>query len=71
VDRLLRRLARTGARRALAGGHWGWLVLAAAAFVLRRARRAGEPVALSMPLRTGDRLLVTLTDPGAPPQADG
>jgi len=71
VDQLLRRLARLGVSRGLGGEHWAWLVIALTAFMWRRARRAAEPVVLSMPLHAGDRLMVTLSDPGAPdPSAD-
>jgi len=69
VDILLRKLIRSASRRGFAGQR-GWLLVAGAAFVLRRARRADEPVALSMPLKIGDRLLVTLSDPGADAPAE-
>jgi hypothetical protein len=65
VDYLLRRLVRTGFRRGLAGGHWAWLALALAAFVLRRARRPYDD-AVSLPIRRGERYVVSLSDPGAP-----
>lgn len=45
IDAVLRRLTRTGFRRALGGDHWAWFVIAAAAFLLRRARRPGDEVA--------------------------
>ena len=71
MDRLLRRLARSGLRHGLGREHWGWLVLALAAVVLRRARRAPDPVALSLPMRIGDRFSVSLSDPDAPGPAAG
>jgi hypothetical protein len=64
VDVLLRKLIRTASHRGF-GGQRGWLLIAGAAFILRRARRADDPVALSVPLNVGDRLLVTLSDPGS------
>lgn len=63
TDILLRRLARTGLRRGLAGGHWAWWVIAGAAYVLRRARRR-EDLTTTIDLRPGDRYLVTLHEPG-------
>ena len=59
VDSLLRRVARSSFRRGLAGEHWAWLLIAASAFVLRRARRPGERVE-RIKLEQGDRYLVTL-----------
>ncbi len=64
MDALLRRLARAGLRHGMAGEHWAWFVLALAAFALRRARRSGEDV-VTVPLRRGERLLVSLSDPRA------
>jgi hypothetical protein len=65
VDRLLRLLSRTGFRRAMAGEHWTWFVVAAAAVLLRRARRPEDTVVLSRRLEPGERYLVTLTAPGS------
>ncbi|HEY3942299.1 MAG TPA: hypothetical protein VGL60_07420 [Acidimicrobiales bacterium] len=66
MDWLLRRIARLGFRRALAGEHRAWIAIAIAAFVLRRARRPAEPVAFSTRLRAGDRYEVSLVDPRPP-----
>lgn len=63
MDLLLRRLARTGLRQTLAGGGWAWLALAAAAYGLRRARRPVDD-AVSVRVRPGERLLVSLQPPG-------
>ena len=63
MDALLRRLARAGFRRGLAGEHRAWLLVAAAAYVLRRARRPSERTE-RIRLRAGDRYLVTLTPGG-------
>jgi MYXO-CTERM domain-containing protein len=48
----------------MAGEHWAWLVLALAAFVLRRARRKEDESILSVPIRPGERYLVSLSEPG-------
>jgi hypothetical protein len=66
VDYLLRRLARAGLRRGMAGEHWAWLAIAGAAFLLRRSRRQADAVVLSRAIRPGERYLVTLSDPKAP-----
>jgi hypothetical protein len=47
----------------LAGDHWAWLVIAASAYVLRRARARGDDVDVSLSLRPGERYLVSLSDP--------
>lgn len=70
VDALLRRATRSGFRRGLAGEHWAWLVIAVAAYALRRARRTEESAA-RLRLRPGDRYLVTLLAAGAHPDAGG
>lgn len=59
TDAFLRRATRTGLRRGLGGEHWAWLVVAGAAYVLRRARRPDERVE-QIDLQPGDRYLVTL-----------
>lgn len=68
MDYLLRRLSRAGFRRGMAGEHWAWLALALAAFVLRRARRRDDDI-VSLPIRRGERYVVSLSDPGAPASA--
>ena len=45
IDTLLRRLTRTGFRRALGGDHWAWFLIAGAAYLLRRARQPSDNVA--------------------------
>ncbi|MGC8472640.1 MAG: hypothetical protein ACP5PM_10170 [Acidimicrobiales bacterium] len=57
-------MARSSLHRGLAGEHWAWLVIAAAAFVLRRARRPDKRVE-RIDLEPGDRYLVTLQPRGA------
>ncbi len=64
MDYLLRRLARAGFRRGVAGEHWAWLALALTAFVLRRARRPVDD-AVSLRIRRGERYVVSLSDPDA------
>jgi len=67
VDYLLRRLVRAGTRRGLRGEHWAWFALAAAAYLLRRARSRDRPVVYSGTVRAGDRLVVSLRAPGGEP----
>jgi hypothetical protein len=59
IDALLRRATRTGMRRGLSGEHWAWFLIAAAAYVLRRARRPDERTE-RIDLRPGERYVVTL-----------
>ena len=76
MDALLRRLARTGFRRAVAGEHWAWWVIAGAAFVLRRARQRDVPTT-TINLRHGERWVVQVLRPeeaaarGEPPTVHG
>ncbi|HLG66631.1 MAG TPA: hypothetical protein VKV36_02015 [Acidimicrobiales bacterium] len=67
MDALLRRLLRTAFRRGLGTGSPAWLLLGAAAWLLRRARRRQDAPVLSVPVRVGDRLLLTLRGPGDRP----
>jgi hypothetical protein len=65
MDRLLGRLLRAGVRRGL-GGDWAWLVLAGAAFVLRRALRdVAQPVE-SLTIQPGEQVLITVRDANTP-----
>lgn len=68
MDRLLKRLVRTGFRRALSGDYWAWWVIAGAAWLLTRARRQPDPVAVSSPLKPGDRLHIVLRAAGETPR---
>lgn len=70
VDAALRRLTRSGLRRGIGGGGWPWLALAAAAYLLQRARRPDADAA-TVELRPGDRYLVRLVEPGAEAAAPG
>ncbi len=65
MDGLLRRLARAGFRRGMDGEHWAWFVIALSAFAFRRARRARHEPILSVPIKPGERFLVSLSAPGS------
>ena len=67
MDYLLRRLARTAARRGMRGEHWAWFALAAGAYVLQRARRREPPVVFSQRVKPGQRLLVSIRSPREAP----
>ncbi|MGC8464017.1 MAG: hypothetical protein ACP5P9_10170 [Acidimicrobiales bacterium] len=56
------RLARSAFRRARRGGHPLWLVLAAAAWTLGRARRPSSPTYRAV-VRQGSDLVVTVRAP--------
>jgi hypothetical protein len=62
VDVLLRRLARLGFRRTMAGSHWSWTLLAVSAWVLRRAMAADRTL-LKEVVEPGQRLEVRVLDP--------
>lgn len=65
MDWILWRVTVLGRRRVTSGGHWLWAVLAASAFVLRRARRQGEGP--TVPLRRGETLMIsTFDEPRSP-----
>ncbi|MDA8311375.1 MAG: hypothetical protein M0Z46_12345 [Actinomycetota bacterium] len=59
MDSVLKRVTRAGLRRGLGGEHWAWLVIAGAAYLLRRARRPDDRVE-RIDVRPGERYLVTL-----------
>jgi hypothetical protein len=65
VDRLLRRILRAGVRRGIAG-NWSWLVLAGAAFVLRRALNDTGGKVSSVTVSPGEQVLITVRDARAP-----
>ncbi len=58
IDVLLRKLTRTGVRRGFSGEHWAWLLIAAAAYVLERARHPDERLE-RIDVKPGERYLVT------------
>jgi hypothetical protein len=68
MDLILSVLSRWSFRRTLSGRGWYWLALAGAAFVMRRARQPRADDRVTIPLRRGDRFLMTPYDPvkGAP-----
>jgi len=63
VDRILGRLRRAGLEHWTEGGHWAWLALSLVIWILRRTRRRERGVVATVPIRAGDRYLVTLVDP--------
>ena len=63
MDRLLWRLVRTSLRRGVGGEHWSWFALSLAAFVLRRALQPDRRRVITVPVRPGERYLVTTSDP--------
>jgi hypothetical protein len=57
-------------RRGLAGD-WTWLVVAACAYVLRRALRRKDDLVTSLRLSPGEQILISVRDPGDPiPETD-
>ncbi len=66
MDVLLRRLVRAAVRRGLAGD-WVWLVIAACAFVLRRALNDEGDVVSSLRIAPGEKILISVREWDAPP----
>lgn len=60
---LLFRIIRTGLRRGLNGGHWGWYALAACATLLRYVNRQDVAAVSQLRAKPGERLLVTVHEP--------
>jgi hypothetical protein len=56
-------------RRGLAG-NWTWFVVAACAFVLRRALNDKGGVVSTFRVNPGEQLLITVRDPDAPDTVD-
>ncbi len=49
IDEILLKLIRSGIRRAMSGEHWGWFLVAGAAYVLHRSRRReGRPIRIQV-----------------------
>ena|GEM_PF-4320936 len=63
MDWVLGRLRRLGMERWAEGGQWAWLAFSVVIWVLRRARRPDHGVVVSVPVKSGERYLVTLIDP--------
>ena len=68
MDVLLRRLLRAAFRRGVAGD-WSWMLIAVTAYVLRRALRDRDDLVTHFKISPGERVLITLRDPHAPPVA--
>jgi hypothetical protein len=59
---LLRRLSREGLERGVSGGNWAWLVVAASAFILRRAMRQSATTT-TIDVKSGETWVVSRVDP--------
>ena len=66
MDALLRRLLRAATRRGMAGD-WTWLVIAASAYVLRRALRDKGGVVSTLRVSPGEQILISVREYNAPP----
>jgi hypothetical protein len=66
VDALLRRLLRAAMRRGMAGD-WTWLVIAASAYVLRRALRDRGGVVSTLRVSPGEQILISVREYNALP----
>ncbi len=60
---LLRRLSREGLQRGVSGGNWAWLVVAASAFILRRAMQQSA-TATTIDVKPGETWVVSRIEPG-------
>ncbi len=60
---LLFRIIRTGIRRGLNGGHWGWYALAVCATVLRYVNRQDVAAVSRLQAKPGEQLVVTVREP--------
>ncbi len=54
---------RTGLRRGTTGSHWAWIVVAVAARIIRNEVAREERAVISMPVKAGDRLIVSASKP--------
>jgi len=70
VDRVLRLLTSRAARRGM-GGEPVWLAVAAAAWLVRRARSRRDEVVWSGRVEPGQRLVVAVTERGSGSAAAG
>ena len=66
MDALLRRLLRAAVRRGMAGD-WTWLVIAASAYVLRRALRDKGGVVSTLRVSPGEQILISVREYNASP----
>jgi len=58
-------LYRSALKRGARGGHWAWYVVALGAFILRRDREQRSEAVVSVPVKPGDRILVTMRELGS------
>lgn len=63
MDRLLRKVLRTGFRRGMKGKHPIWFVIGVAAWMLTRARRHHDEVSYRTVLQPGEALVVDTAAP--------
>jgi hypothetical protein len=66
MDFVLRRLVKAAMRRGMTGNGMAWVVLAGAAFVLRRALNDTGGTVSKLKVAPGEQLLITVRDAGAP-----
>jgi len=57
-------LYRSALKRGAKGGHWSWYVVALGAMILRRDRERRSEAKLSVPIRPGERVMVSMRDLG-------
>jgi uncharacterized protein (DUF934 family) len=58
-------LYRMGLRKGAAGGSPAWWIVALAAFILRRDRERRRESALTVPVKPGESVIVTMRDLGS------
>jgi hypothetical protein len=59
---ILRWVFRNATRRASRGGHWGWWLVVASVWLLQRDRDASSQAVISMPIKQGQQILVSMAD---------
>ena len=55
-------LYRSALKRGAKGGHWAWYVVALGAWILRRDREARSASVVSVPIKPGERVLVSMRE---------
>jgi L-asparagine transporter-like permease len=60
----LRWVFRSATRRATTGGHWAWWIIVASTWLLQRDRNQRDRAAISMPIKPGQQVLVTMNEDG-------
>ena len=58
-------LYRTGIRRGASGGSPAWWIVALAAYILRMDRKRRNESALTVPVKPGESVIVTMRDLGS------